>query len=185
MEIGYKLYEKLRETNEEEFEKLQVEMALLCVEKGWCMEDGYDENGDRYLIINPPQEISIQELQAAKLAEVDTWTERKITGGFYSNASGETVFYDSDKDTQLTMQGIALNVNTEQFAEKYPDGCPVRGVKAGDTVKTIQYLNAEQVLTWCADLSIHIGSCKQAGWEKQAQVAACTSQEELDNVILE
>lgn len=128
---------------------------------------------------------TLDELKAEKLKEVDAWTAGKITNGFYSNASGEAVFYDSDKDTQITMQGIALNVNTEQFTEKYPDGCPVRGVKENETAKTIQYLNAEQVLAWCADLSIHIGTCKQEGWIKQAQVGACTSQEELDAIVLE
>ena len=184
MEIGYKLYENLRETNEEEFNQLQLEMALACDANGWCMEDGYDENGDRYLIINPPQEITLAELKILKLDEIDAWTAAKITGGFISDASGETVRYDSDTDTQLTMQGIALNVNTALFAEKYPDGCPVRGVKIGDTDKTVQYLNAEQVLAWCADLSMHIGMCKQAGWLKQAEVATATTPEELDAIIL-
>lgn len=128
---------------------------------------------------------TLDELKAAKLKDVDAWTAGKITGGFYSNASGESVFYDSDKDTQITMQGIALNVNTEQFAEKYSDGCPVRGVKEGDAVKSIQYLSAEQVLQWCADLSIHIGTCKQQGWVKQAQVSTAATEEKLDAIVLE
>lgn len=54
MEIGFKLYEELRDTQPEEFEALQLEMALTCEANGWCMEDGYDEDGKRYLIINPP-----------------------------------------------------------------------------------------------------------------------------------
>lgn len=132
-----------------------------------------------------PEPPTFDELKPHKLQAVNAWTAAKITGGFTSSASGEPVQYDSDKDTQLTMQGIALNVNTEQFAEKYPAGCPVRGVKQGDTAKTIQYLTAAQVLNWCADLSIHIGTCKQAGWLKQAEVEACTTQEELDAIVLE
>ena len=93
--------------------------------------------------------------------------------------------YDSDRDTQLTMQGIALNVSTERFANEYPLGCPVRGYKEGETEKTIQYLNATQVYTWCADLSSHIGACKQQGWIKQAQVEAALSKEDLDAIILD
>ena len=120
----------------------------------------------------------------AKLAEVSQWTAANITGGFVSSASGEPVRYDSDVDTQLTMQGIALNVNTEQFAEKYPIGCPVRGYKEGETEKTIQYLSASQVLQWMADLSMHIGNCKQAGWAKQAEVAACKSVDEVNAITL-
>ena len=128
---------------------------------------------------------TIDELKAIKLLEVDNWTADKITGGFISQCTGTPVRYDSDKDTQLTMQGIALNVSTERFANEYPLGCPVRGYKEGETEKTIQYLNATQVYTWCADLSSHIGACKQQGWIKQAQVEAALSKEDLDAIILD
>lgn len=132
-----------------------------------------------------PEPPTFDELKAAKMAEVDVWTESKITGGFISQCTGSPVRYDSDKDTQLTMQGIALNVSTERFANEYPLGCPVRGYKEGETEKTIQYLNAAQVYTWCADLSSHIGACKQQGWTKQAQVEAALIKEDLDAIILD
>ena len=128
---------------------------------------------------------TLAELKEEKIAEVDAWTADKITGGLTSECTGEIVRYDSDKDTQLTMQGIALNVSTERFKNEYPDGCPVRGYKEGETIKTIQYLNASQVYTWCADLSSHVGACKQQGWSKQAEVAAALSKEELDAIILD
>ena len=83
------------------------------------------------------------------------------------------------------MQGIALNVNTELFAKKYPTGCPVRGYAQGSEEKTIYMLSAEQVMNWCADLSMHIGTCKQAGWAKQAEVQAATTKEELETIVLE
>jgi hypothetical protein len=119
-----------------------------------------------------------------KLAEISQLTAANITGGFVSSASGEPVRYDSDLETQITMQGIALNVNSEQFAEKYSIGCPVRGYKDGEKEKTIQYLSASQVLQWMADLSIHIGDCKQAGWKKQSEVEACKTVVELKNIGL-
>lgn len=128
---------------------------------------------------------TIDELKAIKLSEIDVWTESKITGGFISECTGEIVRYDSDKDTQLTIQGIALNVSTERFKNEYPDGYPVRGYKDGETVKTIQYLNAAQVYRWCADLSSYVGACKQRGWSKQAEVAAALSKEDLDAIILD
>ena len=151
-------------------------------------------NGDgEYLIANdgsvyektaPTDAELLAAAKQQKLAEISQWTAVNITGGFVSNASGEPVRYDSDVDTQLTMQGIALNVGTPQFAEKYPDGCPVRGYKDGEEEKTIQYLNASQVLQWMADLSIHIGSCKQAGWAKQAEVETCKTVVEVDAIEL-
>ena len=128
---------------------------------------------------------TIDELKAIKLSEIDAWTESKITGGFISECTGEIVRYDSDKDTQLTIQGIALNVSAERFKNEYPDGCPVRGYKDGETVKTIQYLNTAQVYRWCADLSSYVGACKQRGWSKQAEVAAALSKEDLDAIILD
>lgn len=155
----------------------------------WCNENNATiaDVGPYYEVIALPEEPepTLEELKAIKLSEVDAWTESKITGGFISECTGEIVRYDSDKDTQLTMQGIALNVSTERFKNEYPDGCPVRGYKEGETVKTIQYLNASQVYTWCADLSSHVGACKQQGWSKQAEVAAALSKEELDAITLD
>lgn len=146
------------------------------------VEQAYD--GQWYVKGYAPTQ-PLEELKSQKLQEVDAWTANKITGGFISSASGEPVRYDSDKDTQLTMQGIALNVNSDLFAEKYPNGCPVRGYAEGASEKSIFMLTAEQVLQWCADLSIHIGTCKQEGWAKQAEVNACTTKDELDAIILE
>ena len=142
-----------------------------------------DENGD-VVFTKDDEELILAFQKKLKLKEIDEWTASKITGGFVSEASGEKVTYDSDVDTQLTMQGIALNVDTPLFAEKYPIGCPVRGYKDGEKEKTIQYLSASQVLQWMADLSMHIGNCKQAGWKKQAEVEACKTVFELDNIEL-
>lgn len=130
-------------------------------------------------------ETPIHELKTEKLRAVDNWTAAKITGGFISECSGAPVRYDSDKDTQLTMQGIALNVDTALFKEKYPNGCPVRGYAEGANEKSVFMLNPEQVMRWQADLSIHIGDCKQAGWQKQAEVQAAQSKEELEAIILD
>lgn len=133
----------------------------------------------------PPYIPTLDELKAIKLSEIDTWTADKITGGFISSCSGESVRYDSDKDTQLTMQGIALNVGSEQFAQKYPTGCPVRGYASGQDVKSVFMLNPEQVMLWQADMSAHIGDCKQMGWLKQAEVEAAQTKEELDAIVLD
>lgn len=151
----------------------------------WCKKNNAHlvQNGVTFTILAIPA-TALAELKKAKLKEVDSWTERKITGGFVSSCTGAPVRYDSDKDTQLTMQGIALNVHTNRFAVEYPNGCPVRGVRDGDTKKSVQLLSAEQVLAWCGDLSVHIGSCKQEGWKKQSEVEACKTVFELNNIEL-
>ena len=160
-----------------------IDVTGLDCEVGYILE--YVEGGGLRFVPPPNEEYTFEEEQARMLEKVDVWTESKITGGFLSECTGNPVRYDSDKDTQLTMQGIALNVSTERFANEYPLGCPVRGYKEGETEKTIQYLNAAQVYTWCADLSSHIGACKQQGWIKQAQVEAALSKEDLDAIILD
>lgn len=141
------------------------------------------QSGTKFTIVSIPPH-TLDELKAQKLELIDAWTAAKITGGFISECSGTPVRYDSDKDTQLTMQGIALNVGTPLFAEKYPDGCPVRGVAEGKDSKAVYLLNPQQVMQWMADLSIHIGDCKQAGWKKQAEVESCKTVFELNNIEL-
>lgn len=142
-----------------------------------------DDNGN--VIFPKDDEVLILAFEKKlKLKEIDEWTANRITGGFVSEASGEKVTYDSDLETQITMQGIALNVSTPLFAEKYPNGCPVRGVAEGAEGKSVYWLTPEQVMQWLADLSLHIGTCKQAGWAKQAEVEACKTVFEVDSVTL-
>ncbi len=142
------------------------------------------DDGTIYPKPAPSAEELLPQAKSAKLAQIDSLTAAKIVGGFTSTCTGTAVTYDSDKDTQLTMQGIALNVNSDTFAEKYPDGCPVRGYVGDDTTKSVLYLTPAQVLAWQADLSIHIGTCKQWGWSKQAEVEAAATVEEVEAIEL-
>ena len=192
-EIMYGKVANIYETSRtlEEMRALFVPAALLVdvtdvedIGVGYAVDFGSGLETPNF--IAPPKILpqTLEEAKAAKLAEIDAWTAAKITGGFVSSATGAPITYDSDKDTQLTMQGIALNVNTELFAEKYPDGCPVRGYPAGSETKQIYMLTPAQVMQWQADLSIHIGTCKQNGWAKQAEVAAAESKEDIEAIVL-
>jgi hypothetical protein len=140
------------------------------------------DDGTIYVKPDPSDAELLAKAKTTKLAQIDTLTAAKIIGGFTSTCTGTAVTYDSDKDTQLTMQGIALNVNSDTFAEKYSNGCPVRGYVGDDTTKSVLWLTPAQVLAWQADLSIHIGTCKQWGWQKQAEVAAATTVAEVEAI---
>lgn len=144
-----------------------------------CKEEQLKELGVE--VEEVPEDLAV--LKQRKLQLVEMWTASKITGGFTSECSGVSTKYDSDKDTQLTMQGIA--VNADKVDEVYPTGVPVRGYVAEDTTKTIQYLKGEQVLKFCADLALHIGVCKTKGWELQSKINNATSSEELEAVVFE
>lgn len=130
-------------------------------------------------------EPTLKELKTEKLIELDTFIANKIVGGFISTATGEPVTYDSDVDTQITMQCIAINCQSERFSAEYPNGCPVRGYPEGNTAKEIFYLSANQILHWCGDLSIHIGACKQIGWGYQVQINNVATIEELNAITFE
>ena len=159
-----------------------IDVTGIDCEVGYLVD--FKEGAGLILTPQPSPEYTFEELKAQKLELVDAWTASKITSGFVSECSGERVRYDSDKDTQLTMQGIALNVDTPLFAEKYPNGCPVRGYTEDANTKSVFMLTPEQVMRWQADLSIHIGDCKQAGWQKQAEEQAALSKEDLEAIIL-
>lgn len=181
------MQEQIQEFLEQGYEEVSEEDYQLLIGNvdGKEYIRAYDDMGNKVFVKCEETEPTLEELKYQKLQEVDRWTAQKIVGGFVSECSGESVRYDSDKDTQLTMQGIALNVDTPLFAEKYPKGCPVRGYAEGVNTKSIFMLTPEQVMQWQADLSIHIGDCKVAGWQKQAEVNACTTKEQLDAIILE
>lgn len=156
-------------------EKINDDFFEAEVEQDW--------KGDWYLKGYAPTQ-PLDELKAAKLVEVNNWTEAKITGGFVSKASGDSVTYDSDIDTQITMSRIRANCENPRFAELYPNGCPVRGYPQGSDEKQVYMLTAEQIIEWDEDLGIHIGNCKQNGWAKQAEVVAAESKEDLEAIVL-
>lgn len=150
----------------------------------WCNENNavIEDMGAYYEVREAPSP-SLEDLESLKLQEVDQWTSAKITGGFLSSCTGTPIRYDSDRDTQLTMQGIALNVNS--IPQYYPQGIPVRGYEQGNDFKTVQLLNGQQLMQWMADLSLHIGKCKQEGWAKQEEVKTALSVSTLNSIKLE
>lgn len=130
---------------------------------------------------------TIDELKVIKLSEVDTWTADKITGGFISECTGNSVRYDSDRDTQNTVSSDlnTIYLSPEKFNENFPNGYPMRGYPENANIKQVYFLTKEQLLQWNVDLGLHRGTCKQNGWVKQAQVEAALSKEDLDAIILD
>lgn len=157
-------------------------------------KDGYKIkwNGDKWEYEEIPKDKepeppTFDELKAAKMAEVDVWTESKITGGFTSRCTGSHVRYDSDRDTQNTVSSDlnTIYLSPEKFNENFPNGYPMRGYPENANIKQVYFLTKEQLLQWNVDLGLHRGTCKQNGWIKQAEVNAAQSKEELDAIILD
>lgn len=130
--------------------------------------------------VEPTPELD--ELKEQKIKEILSWTELAITSGFVSLCAGQSVHFDSDIVTQITMQGIAVICQTEQFLSKYPNGFPCRGYTGQSTQKSIVMLTPTQILQFCAEQSNHINNCKQHGWELQRQANTAMSLEELESI---
>lgn len=106
MNIGYKLYE-----GTENFEELQLEMALTCDANGWCMEDGYDEEGRRYLVINPPCVPTLDEIKAQKIASLKA--QRDTLEVMPIEYNGKPFDYDDKARDRINAAIIALDLQGE------------------------------------------------------------------------
>lgn len=129
MNIGYKLYE-----GTENFGKLQLEMALTCDENGWCMEDAYDEEGRRYLIINPPDVPTLEDIKTQKInslkAERDRLEVEDIT------VDGNTFDYDDKARERVNNAIIALQASGTSIHWTLADNTSVE-VTAEDLIKVV------------------------------------------------
>lgn len=121
---------------------------------------------DYELPVDPAQ------VRAAALAKIDADTRAAIIGGFVSSASGSAHTYDSDDNDQDNLKLMQAVAHSPRFAAHpvYQGRIPIRAIPAGQTEKTILYLDVDQMDLLLEDLALHIGACKMAGWAAQAEV---------------
>lgn len=114
MEIGFKLYEDLSDEGREAFEKAQLEMSILCEKEGWCMEDGYDDDGKRYLIINPPEPEYVptqEEIEAKALAKAKAERANAVAK---ITVEVDGMKFNGDEVSQSRMARSAVAMNDEE-----------------------------------------------------------------------
>lgn len=135
--------------------------------------------------LKPPYVPTLDELKAAKLLEIDTWTAQHITTGFVSTAAGAPHKYDSEKEDQQNLILMLQAALSADFATHpvYQGHIPIRAIPEGQAEKIILQHDAAQIQAVVNDMSRHIGSCKQIGWQLQAAVAAATTKEELNVIV--
>lgn len=171
-----------------------IDVTGIDCEVGYIQEF---REGEGVVWVAPPNvEYTFEDEKARKLEAVDIWTKSKITGGFVTTCyNDQPVLYDTDEETQLTMTKARANCQSEKFATNFPTGMPCRGyvqvsehadgTPIFDSEKTILLFTPEQIIAWDEDFSLFLAKCKGEGWMKQAEVAAATSKEELDAIILD
>ncbi len=155
---------------------------------GWRLPELWEAEGWRNDLPNnwiPPEPIkAISVLRAEKLQQIDTWTATAITSGFTSAATGITAVYDS---TEADQQNIMLMLQAAQTADFaihpiYKGQIPIRAVPEGQTSKVVLQHNAAQLQQVVIDMALHIGVCKQKGWQLQAAVAEAETAEKLEAI---
>ncbi|EIW19900.1 MULTISPECIES: hypothetical protein [Pelosinus] len=132
---------------------------------------------------------TIQELQVAKLAELDQAAATAYEAGFYSAATGTELCYDSDVETQKLLNGMYARTLESDWGTKvrYPGAAPAgkapiraRPTKeAAVTEKEVQLLDAGELKTLIDDLDSYLYSVKLVLWQKQAALKAATTVAEV------
>jgi hypothetical protein len=132
--------------------------------------------------LNPAK--NLEESKTAKLQRVDTWTATAITSGFTSAATGTTATYDSTEADQQNIMLMLQAAQTADFATHpiYKGQIPIRAVPEGQDSKVILQHNATQMQQLVIDMALHIGACKQKGWQLQEAVTAAEITEELEAI---
>lgn len=168
MQIGYKLYEDYRDTNPEKFEKLQLQMALECESNGWCMEDGYDEDGRRYLIINPPYIPSLEELKQQKINKFKSIRDSEEVKPIEYN--GNLFDFDDKARDRINSAIIALDLTRNQYIE-------------WTTANNINVsVNADDLRSVVANVAIRSNQLHIKYRSLKELVQNCTIKEELDAI---
>ena len=168
MNIGYKLYE-----GAENFDELQLEMALTCDENGWCMEDGYDEEGKRYLIINPPYTEPEPTLEAVRQAKWEEIKQARDT----AEQSG-CPYMDSILDSDsLSVQRINTAV---QAAQVIGESFAVDWTMKDNTVVHMTYAD---VLGMPTALAVFSNELHMKARKKREQINNANTKEEIAALV--
>lgn len=166
MEIGFKLYEDFSEEGREAFEKAQLEMALACEANGWCMEDGYDEDGKRYLIINPPYvapEPTEEEIEAKVLAQAKQERAEEVSK---ITVEVDGLIFDGDEDSQTRM---ARTITASQ-ALGIPEDSTISWAMADTNANKVEQVTIAQL-----SKALYLAGCKQSElWCKPYGVTGTT-----------
>lgn len=164
------------------------------MDKFYIHSDGFIYRGDSQPGAREATEEEIQEYlnpvksldatRTEKLQQIDTWTATAITGGFTSDATGITATYDSTEADQQNIMLMLQAAQTTDFATHpvYKGQIPIRAVPEGQTGKVVLQHNAKQMQQVVTDMALHIGACKQKGWQLQEAVAAAEAAEELEAI---
>ena len=148
------------------------------------------------ITLEPPKLIdnpeTLNEKKAGKLAALDRAAAQAYVSGFYSEATGTKLYYDSDTETQRLIAGLYAATKEPDWETKmrYPGvapagKAPIRArVQAEDlkSSKTVQLLDATQLKALVEDLDAHLFKVKSTLWQKQTEVETAYQTGNIDEI---
>jgi len=144
---------------------------------------------------NTPTEAEVlEEAKRQQLTLMSKAASITYIGGFKSSATGESLWYDSDTDTQTIINRqyqIALGSPEIYSATLFFLGAPVgvTPIRAKvnqsdlDSTKTIEYFNADEMIILGNDLALLWSTTKTKLWGLQAQINAATTVEAVQLLV--
>lgn len=159
--------------------------------QGWISDEAKAQYSDWAEVANdfvPPKFLS-SAIEEAK-QRITSGAALSYISGFYSSASGTSMYYDSDEDTQKLIPNVFNRTKESDWETKvrYPGICPagfapIRArplMTSPESEKTVQVLNKEQLKQLMDDMDMAFYAVKMTVWIKQKAV-----QDILDNTSLD
>lgn len=122
---------------------------------------------------------TIDDVYKSKLEELDEACAKQYVSGFYSNASGTNLYYDSDEETQTLLSNILNRSKEDDWATlvRYPGVAPAgyAPVRARpnetstNDEKVVNLLDASQLKKLLDDMDLAFWNTKSKLWSKQLE----------------
>ena len=192
MKIGDKIHEDFTDERREAFEKAQLEMAFACEANGWCMEDGYEEDGKRYLIIKSPYIPTLSELRTDALSRINSVTSTAILSGFDYKINDEILHFSYNHEDQLnfsdTFNGIAMKklMRVEDLPETIDWNGWRNPTESSKGELVVLTLTPEDFLTlYTKGAFVHKQTHLEIGKQRKKLINDATSIEEINSLLKE
>ena len=165
-------------------ESMWIDITDYKAEVGYQI--AYSTNGEISFVPPTYTALSVKDKIEQKKSLVNQLVEDTITSGFTMNYNNSIVYFDSDIETQITLNNI-FSLSEELFNSTYPSGYSIRGRLEGRTEKIIFLMKYEDIQNLKIALMNHIMDCKVKGWSLKNKLDNCASDEEVDaiKIVLE
>ena len=133
--------------------------------------------------------MSFDEQKQNKFNELEKLAAQAYVSGFISNATGQNLLYDSTLEDQQLIEGLYNRAKEPDWATtvRFPGLCPAGTViiraraSSGDEKKEILH-DGPALIRLGKDLDSHLMKVKVVHWQKQKEVLAASSYQELKKI---